>query len=229
VTAPISAIVLFGDVVDSRRDAGASGYLRALRDELDVAYGAERLALTGFTQGDEIQLLLELGADPFGAVVRAALHPQARELRWAIVAGVVDRGSGPATERNGPAFRTARDLIDRARTRREGMLALTGDPAADALLADLAPLLPALLAELTARQREVGRLLLVENLRRADAAERLRVSRATISVIADRGRIRHLGRLATGLAAIFRDGVSRADAPHGEGPIAAGHPTGSAA
>jgi predicted DNA-binding protein (UPF0251 family) len=210
VTSQAQATVLFGDVVDSRRDAGAAGFLRTLRDELDRAYGAHGLAPTGFTQGDEIQLLLDTEADPFVAVLRAALHPDTRELRWAVVAGPVEPGVGPATERNGQAFRAARDLLVRARSRREGMLAITGDPAADALLAGLAPLFPALLAELTVRQREVARLLLVDGLRRAEVAERLRVSRATVSVIADRGRVRHLERLAASLAAIFAEGVGRA-------------------
>jgi predicted DNA-binding protein (UPF0251 family) len=218
VTAHTRATVLFGDVVDSRNNAGAAGFLRALRDELDDAYGPQALAPAGFTQGDEIQLLLDPGADPFMAVVRAALHPDTRDLRWAAVVGAVEAGSGPATERNGPAFRAARDLLGKARSRREGMLVVTGDPGADALLSGLAPLLPALLAELTVRQREVARLLLVDRLRRAEAAERLRVSRATISVIADRGRVRHLERLAASLAAIVADGVGRAmKAPAGGG------------
>lgn len=226
----LPATVLFGDVVDSRRESGASDHLRELRDDLDGAYAQERLAATGFTQGDEIQLLLAPGADPFRAIVRSALLADARGLRWACVAGLVEPGTGPATERNGPAFHAARDLLERAKTRREGLVAVTGDPAADALLADLGPLLPALLDDLTARQREVGRLILVDGLRRADAAERLRVSRATISVIADRGRIRHVGRLATALASIFRDGVARAAVAAGEPPSAGStHRAGSAA
>jgi RNA polymerase sigma factor (sigma-70 family) len=229
VTAQVPAIVLFGDVVDSRRDAGAAAFLRGLRDDLDTAYGSERLAPAGFTQGDEVQLLLAPDADPFRGVVRAALHPRARELRWAVVAGDVDRGSGPATERNGPAFRAARDLLERAKTRREGMAAVTGDPRADALLADLAPLLPALLSELTARQREITRLLLVDGLRRSEVAERLRVSRATVSVIADRARARHLERLSAALATLFRDGVTRAAEAIGDDPVAATRSPGSTA
>lgn len=201
--------MLFGDVVDSRRDAGATAFLRGLRDELDGAYADGSLAPAGFTQGDEIQLLLAPGADPFAAVVRAALRPDARDLRWAVVAGRVERGPGPATEHSGPAFHAARDLLERAKSRREGMLAVTGDPGSDALLGGLAPLLPALLAELTPRQREVGRLLVVDRLRRAEVAERLHVSRATVSVIAHRGRIRHLERLAASLAAIFAEGAAR--------------------
>ena len=65
MTATLPATVLFGDVVDSRRDPGASAYLRGLRDELDAVYVGRYLAPPGFTQGDEIQLLLASGADPF--------------------------------------------------------------------------------------------------------------------------------------------------------------------
>ena len=85
----IPATVLFGDVVDSRRDPGAAGFLRSLRDELDASTAHERLAPAGFTQGDEIQLLLVPGADPFRIMLRSALHPDARGLRWAALGFVV--------------------------------------------------------------------------------------------------------------------------------------------
>jgi DNA-directed RNA polymerase specialized sigma24 family protein len=211
MTAPPYGTVVFGDVVDSRRDPGASAFLRGLCADLDAAYPSdERLAAFGFTQGDELQGLLAPGADPCRAILRAALRPDAREMRWAVVAGEVEPGTGPATERTGPAFHAARDLIARTRIQRDGLAAVTGDPSVDALLEDLAPLLPALLAELTARQREIGRLILIDELRQADAAERLGVSRATVSVIADRGRIRHVERLARAIATLFRDGATLA-------------------
>jgi DNA-directed RNA polymerase specialized sigma24 family protein len=211
MTAAPMGTVLFGDVVDSRRDPGSSAWLRSLRADLDAAYPrAERLTSFGFTQGDEVQGLLAPGADPFRAVLRAALHADARELRWAIVAGAVEAGSGPATERTGPAFHAARDVLARAKSGRTGLVAVTGDPETDMLLGDLAPLLPVLLADLTPRQRQIGRLILVDELRRAEAAERLHVARATVSVIADRGRIRHLQGLARALSALFARGVERA-------------------
>ena len=215
------ATVVFGDVVDSRRDPGSAGFLRVLRDDLDAAYpGRERLAAFAFTQGDEIQGLLAPAADPILAVVLAALRPDARTIRWAVVAGEVEPGIGPATERTGPAFHAARDLLERARARRDGLVARTGDPAADALLDQLGPLLPTLLDDLTPRQREVARLVLLEGLRQADAADRLGVRRATVSVIADRGRVRYLGPLATAIGSIFRDGAGRAAAAavHAEDP-----------
>ena len=207
------ATVVFGDVVDSRRDPGSAQFLRALREDLDAAYpGAERLAGFAFTQGDEIQGLLAPGADPVCAILRAALRPDARTIRWAVVAGGVEPGSGPATERTGPAFHAARELLERARARRDGLVARTGDQAADALLDQIGPLLTALLDDMTPRQREVARLVLLDGLRQADAADRLGVRRATVSVIADRGRVRYLGPLAAAIGTIFRDGAARADA-----------------
>jgi predicted DNA-binding protein (UPF0251 family) len=202
--------VLFGDVVDSGRDPGSTAWLRAIRSELDATFPpSRRLAPFAFTQGDELQGLLAPGEDPFAAVVRAALGPDARALRWAIVWGEVEPGTGPATERTGPAFRAAREVLAGLRARRDGLKAVTGDPAADALLDDLGPLLAALLDRLTTRQREVGRLLIIDELRQSEAAGLLGVSRATVSVMADRAGIRHLQRLARALSGIFLDGVAR--------------------
>lgn len=202
-----SGIVVFGDVVDSRIDPGSTSWLRSLRADLDAAVSRDqRLASFAFTQGDELQGLLAPGADPFRLVVRAALAPEARALRWAIVAGEVEPGTGPATERTGPAFHAARAALGEARTRRDGLRAITGHEPSDRLLADLGPLLATLLGRLTVRQRQVARLLLVDGLRQSEAADRLGVSRATVSVMADRAGIRHLARLARALAVVFADG-----------------------
>ena len=223
------ASVVFGDVVDSRRDPGAAAFLRRLRDDLDAAYPArDSLAGFAFTQGDEIQGLLVQDVDPIRVVLLAALRPDARTIRWAIVAGEVEPGIGPATERTGPAYHAARALLTRVRTRRDLLVARTGDPEADELLDMLAPLLPALLDDMTARQREVARLVLLEGLRQTDAADRLGVRRATVSVIADRGRVRYLGPLATAIASIFRDGAARAAAGD-EPPAGAGGPSAATA
>ncbi|MFL5756672.1 MAG: sigma factor-like helix-turn-helix DNA-binding protein [Chloroflexota bacterium] len=205
-------IVLFGDVVDSRLDPPrATAFLRSLRRELETSYPREeRLAGFGFTQGDELQGLLAPGVNPFLAVLRAGLRADAPGLRWVVVAGPVERGTGPATERSGSAFLIARSLVGRAKAQRDGLLAQTGDPEIDALLEDLAPLLPVLISDLTDRQREVARLIVVEGLRRSDVAERLDVSRATVSVLADRARVRDLERLARALAALFATGERRA-------------------
>lgn len=207
-------IVIFGDIVGSRREAGAAtAFLRAVAAEVDEIYPPPvRLARTAFTQGDELQALLRPHGDPFEAVVHAALRSDARPIRWAIVAGSVDPGSGPATERTGEAFVRARALLERAKATRDALAVETGDAPTDGVLADIAPLLPRLLDDLTARQREVARLLLVDGLRRAEVADRLSISRATVSVMADRARIRQIGLLARALATMFGAGVQRATA-----------------
>jgi hypothetical protein len=210
VPAPAIGIVLFGDVIASRRSAGrASGDLRALARALDAAFAGQRLARFGFTQGDELQGLLAPGADPFVAILIASLRPPRVPLRWAIAAGAIDPGRGPATQRTGEAFVRAREALVRARTGRDDLVVVTADPPTDALLDDVAPLLAVLLRDLSERQRLLARLLLLDGLRQADAAERLGVSRATVSVLADRGRVREIARLARALRTMLHDGVAR--------------------
>jgi DNA-binding CsgD family transcriptional regulator len=208
------AIVMFGDVATSRRSAvRSSRWLRTIAGELDQRYADERLARFGFTQGDELQGLLRPDADPFEAIIRASLHPDALQMRWAVALGPVDPGRGPATERTGGAFLAAREAITRARRQRDGLLVVTGNPAIDTLLADMAPLLITLLDELTDRQREIARLMLVGGHRQADVAERLRIARPTVSVAVDRARIREIDRLHHALVTLVRNGLPIASAP----------------
>lgn len=204
------AFVVFGDVVRSRVDApAATTWLRELIGELESAYPkAARLAPFAFTQGDELQALLHLDADPLEAVLRGTLNEHALPMRWVIVAGAVEPGHGPATERTGPAFLAARTLLGQARARRDGLLVQVGERAADALLAELTPLLADLLADLTERQRSIARLMLVEHLRQSEVAERLDVSRATISVMAERARIRRIEGLLAAIRRIVADGIT---------------------
>ena len=200
-----AALVLFGDVIHSRRDApAATTWLRILAADLSEAFPAtDRLAPFEFTQGDELQGLLAPGADPIRAVLRAALHPAAVPMRWVVVAGEVDPGHGPATQRSGAAFITARERLVVAAARRERLALVSGDPSTDELLDGLAPLLGDLLDDLTDRQREIAWPILVEGLRRSDAADRLHVSRATISVAADRAHLRGIGELARVVATLL--------------------------
>ncbi len=203
-------VVVFGDVVESRRDpARASEYLRALCRELEAANRDRLLAGFGFTQGDELQGLLASDADPLEAVLLAALHPQPRPagaprltLRWAVAEGRIEPGSGPATERAGEAFHRARDAIERARARRDLLVVVTGEPGADRLLDAIAPVLGELADGLTVRQRDVARLMVVEGLRQAEVASRLGVSRASVSVTCERARVRSIERLAGAIRAL---------------------------
>jgi predicted DNA-binding protein (UPF0251 family) len=212
------AVVLFGDVVRSRRESAAStAWLERLCALLDAAYGQQKLAPFEFTQGDELQGLLDVSADPFRAVLEGSLRPHAGEgaaprMRWVVVHGEVDPGRGPATRRTGPAFILARQTLEEASRSRDGLLCRTGDPRADALLDGTAPVLAAMIEGMTDRQREVARLALVEGLRQSDIAERLGVARATVSVSFARGDVRNLGRLLAAVRAIWREGVSAQEA-----------------
>ena len=203
-------LVLFGDVVGSRRDSvGSTAWLRELVAELDSAYGSERLAPFGFTQGDELQGLLAPEADPLTAVLHAALGSAGRRMRWVFVRGEIDEdstGNAPATERTGSAFVVARDAIEDARTGRERLVILTGRPGVDSLLADLAPALVDMLDGLTDRQRLVARLAMLEDLRQSEVADRLHVRRATISVSFNRARVRPLQRLVAGIRLVYSSG-----------------------
>lgn len=204
------AIVVFGDVVRSRDEpATSTSWLRTLEAELDAAIPG-RLAGFGFTQGDELQGLLRPDADPLEPVLRGSLHAEALPMRWVVAAGPVEPGRGPATQRTGPAFLAAREMLEAARARRDRLLIAVGRPATDALLDDLAPVLGDLLAELTVRQREVARLMLVDGMRQADVAERLEVKRATVSVLAERARVRRIAGLAAALRRLV-DGSGGAD------------------
>lgn len=210
MTAPAHAFVVFGDVVRSRDEPGrATAWLRDLTAELDRRVPAsERLARFGFTQGDELQGLLRTSADPLGVVLYATLQDAASPMRWVIAAGEIEPGRGPATQRTGAAFLDARALLESDGVRRDLLRIRVGAEPADALLADLAPLLGDLLADLTTRQRAIARLMLVEGRRQAEVAERLHVSRATISVMAERARIRRLSGLVGALRRIIADGVA---------------------
>jgi hypothetical protein len=191
------ALVLIGDVIASRKDRIATtAWLRDLVADLDTAYGERRLAPFGFGLGDQVQGLAAEDADPLLAVLRAALGPGARRIRWVCLWGEVDRGDGPATERTGPAFLTAREAVEAARSAHERLLIRTGNAGADQLLAGMAPALVDLLDGLTAHQRVVAGLALLDGLRQAEVAERLRIRRATVSVAWSRARVNSIGRLA---------------------------------
>ena len=131
-------------------------------------------------------------------------------MRWVVVAGDVDPGTGPATQRTGAAFLLARERLAEATARRDRLLMSTGDPSTDRLLDDLAPIIAELLADLTVSQRAIGRLILVDGLRRSEAAERLHKARATVSVAANRAHIRSIGRLAGALRFLFETGAEAA-------------------
>ena len=216
MTTNLWGTVLFGEVVDSRGSPrAATSWLESLCVTLDAAYAQQRLATFEFTQGDEIQGLLRHGADPFRAVLDATLRPHngpgaVPHMRWVIAAGSVEPGHGPATRRTGDAFLTARALLEEARSGRDGLLCRTGDAEADAYLDGTAPLLAAIIDDMTDRQREVARLALLQGLRQSEIAYQLAVARPTVSISYARGDVRNLGRLAGVVRELWAQGVGRA-------------------
>jgi hypothetical protein len=201
-------IVIFGDIVTSRHAAPrASRWLRALTVDLDNSYAKTRLARFAFTQGDELQGLLRPAADPFVAILRASLQTDPLPMRWAVAAGQVDPGPGPATQRTGAAFLAARDALSDAKAQRLGLVVRTGDTETDTLLADVAPAFKTMLDDLTARQREIARLMLVDGLRRSDVADRLGIARPTVSVSAERARVREIAGLGHALVTLLHAGI----------------------
>jgi RNA polymerase sigma factor (sigma-70 family) len=154
-----------------------------------------------------LQGLLEPDADPIEAVLRAALHSDFRPIRWAIVRGPVHRGRGRATHRVGTALMMARHEMEAARDSHERLVILSGDEAADELLADLNPILADLLDGLTERQRTIARLAILQQLRQSEIADRLGVRAATISVSFSRARLRSLQRLVSGIRRVYANAI----------------------
>jgi hypothetical protein len=209
MNSPALATVVVADVVDSRAAmSGSTAWLRALTADLDERYRDARIAPFGFTQGDELQGLLAVDADPLVGFLVASLHPERRRMRWAIAAGEVEPGEGPATERTGAAFIEARRAITGARKDRLGLVMSSGSGDSDALLADVTPVLAELLEDLSPLQRSIGRLMLVDGRRQAEVAEALGVARPTVSVAHARGRLHSIARLVRASKAIFTAGVA---------------------
>jgi DNA-binding CsgD family transcriptional regulator len=100
--------------------------------------------------------------------------------------------------------------IEAARAGRERLVIRTGRADADELLDGMAPAMAELLGTLTARQKVVARMALVDGLRQSEIAERLKVRRATISVSFARARVTPLARLAS---AIRKTCASALDCP----------------
>jgi hypothetical protein len=137
--------------------------------------------------------------DPFRALMATWFDPATSPARWAVVVG-------GASE--------AHAALDAAATARELLVVRTGRPEADALLADLSPVLGRLLEDMTPSQRRLARYLLVGGIRQADAAELLGISRASVSVAHGRARIHEVGLLLRAVRACWAAGwaMTSADA-----------------
>jgi DNA-binding CsgD family transcriptional regulator len=210
----VSGICIFGDVVGSRTHASvATAWLERLRDHLEVTY-PERLAAFEFTQGDEIQGLLPIDADPLLPVLDAMLRPHeppdgVPRMRWVIAAGRIDPGDGPATRRTGQAFLTARRLIGMAHDEGDSLRCASGDGGADGLLDDVAPVLGSLVERMTDRQREVLHHQVIGRLRQEAIADRLGISQPAVSGLLARAGARDVAHLTAAVRTLLGDGIRR--------------------
>jgi len=119
------------------------------------------------------------GPDVLDRVVAFRLDRAVASVRWGVGAGGDDAS----------ATRRATEALQLAGERGAEVGFATGDPWRDALLADLELALSALLDDLTPRQAEIARLVLVDRARQVEVAQALGVSRATVSVAVSRGRL----------------------------------------
>ncbi len=119
------------------------------------------------------------GRQVLDRVMSSRLDRVGAAVRWGV-------GSG-ADEAAAAAH--AAIALERARERGTDFGFLTGDAWRDALLADLALVMAALLDDLTPRQAEIAGRVLVDGSRQAAVAAALGVSRATVSVAVARGRL----------------------------------------
>ena len=88
-------------------------------------------------------------------------------------------------------------------------------------------ILAELLADLTPAQARIARLMLLEDLRQADVADALNVSRATVSVAHARGHIRSIDRLLDALRGIM--GAARLALEEADTAVSVSAPTPAAA
>jgi RNA polymerase sigma factor (sigma-70 family) len=216
VTEARQATALIGEPVGSRDPRASRGWLARLAYELDELYGEERLVPFAAVGGTELRGLLAPSADPLAAVLRGALRDESRRMRWAIALAASEVPETLSEATGGEAFDVCRGALLRARRSHDALVIVTGDPGSDRLLEAIAPVLGDMLARMTIRQRTVARLLLVEGRRQAEVAERLGISRQTVSVNVARSRLRSLARLSAAVSAVYSDAVG--DARVAEGP-----------
>ena len=197
--------MIFGDVVRSRRDATGCDGLAA-----DAGGGPRRRRIP---PADRLRRSSSPRATSSRACWRRAIDPTRGDPAGGAPsrapADALGRRGGRRRPRQRPGHAAERRGVHRARAsgwprqRPAGTArVVSGDPADRRAARRRSRRSSAeLLDDLTDRQRVIARLILVEGLRRSEAAERLGVSRATVSVAADRAHVRSIGRAGRRAAA----------------------------
>jgi hypothetical protein len=200
----IPALILLGEVAGTRQDgSGSTAWLRSLASELDEAYGPERLGHFDLSESGVLGGRITGTADPLVAVLHGALGSGSRPMRWICVRSCPDGLDGETGDAGLPGSAAAFEALKAARAAHEMLVLRTGRSDTDRLLADMTPALTGMLGDLTARQRAVARMALLEGLRQSEVAQRLGVRRATISVSFARARIQSLAALVSAIRRVF--------------------------
>jgi DNA-binding CsgD family transcriptional regulator len=145
-------------------------------------------------------------------VVASHLDRAVASVRWGIGAGCDDATAGTR----------AAAALQIARERGVEVGFATGDLWRDALLADLELALSALLDDLTPRQAEIARLVLVNGARQVEVAQTLGVSRATVSVAVSRGRLPAIAGVRRAMEALLVSAPGARPGPGGAATVGGG-------
>jgi hypothetical protein len=145
-------------------------------------------------------------------VVASRLDRAVASVPWGIGAGCDD---ATASTRAAAALQLARE-------RGVEVGFATGDPWRDTLLADLELALSALLDDLTPRQAEIARLVLLHGARQVEVAQALGVSRATVSVAVSRGHLPAIAGVRRAMEALLVSAAGARPGPGGAVTVGAG-------
>jgi DNA-binding CsgD family transcriptional regulator len=131
-------------------------------------------------------------------------------MRWVCLRSCPDGLDAKIGDAGLPGSAAAFEALKAARAAHEMLVLRTGRADIDRLLADMTPALAGLLGDMTARQRAVARMALLEGLRQSEVARRLGVRRATVSVSFARARIQSLAALVSAIRRVFSGAGSAA-------------------
>lgn len=220
-----AAISVIADLVGGQTQGLAgTAWLDELAAVLNEHFTARGTLVAEFARarGFTLEGLVSMTGDPLDAYLFGSLGYRAGTsvlpTRWAIVAGAVRPGSGPADRRDGLAIRAAQDLSPALRAAGDYALILrSGAPQPDANLARLTPWIHEGVADLTDNQRH----LLAYRMRAGDTSltlQRLQMgARVDVSLEAVRKtlastKVRRLDDLIAVARAEFARGIGD-DAP----------------
>lgn len=137
----MKVVTLIADLVDSRLIVERNRFQQQLKQQLQMASasaGDRLLSPYTLTLGDEFQALYRnfAGCQQELIELMCAVYPQ--RLRFALARGRLDTdiNRGATLEMDGPAFHTARALMDQLKDQKRSIIAVGGETGVDSGLAN---------------------------------------------------------------------------------------------